>query len=525
MQIIYAKAARVTICLGDSPDAHLARRLVHLLFSHIILIDPKEWTKIIVALHIQSKQENGRVTPPEWQALMKLLRHSWWERCWVVQEVVLAHKVYLLYGGKYIDWSTLLILISALTCDEGSLTCTLIMSEDTTYHDSTPIGLQHGPVMEAYRREYREKKVLEFHDLLRNCIMFRATDPRDKIFALQGITEAATAIPIDYQLSIEDVLMNTARYFIKRPGAIEVLQNAGIGWIVESDGTEAPKMPSWVADWSRPRRVGCELSYSSYKEGFLYRAAVEKKAQVRELDDRTIELAVVHVDYIKTRGKTKSYPPENVILDEQEASDKWVHWLREATSIARSLPSKYHISQSQSEAFWRTCIADRNGVTRPASPSYGEKYLDFRQFNLRRYALNHPRSTPGPYPISENENLLPEEGQLLEARYKERKPDMAHIQNALLFSDAMVACCNGRCFAVTEKGYIGIVPPGTKEGDMLCLVMGAQVPFVLRPLPDPDGDCIDGERFYALVGECYVHGMMDGEGLRQGLVEQPFTIR
>ncbi len=59
---------------------------------------------------------------------------------------------------------------------------------------------------------------------------------------------------------------------------------------------------------------------------------------------------------------------------------------------------------------------------------------------------------------------------------------------------------------------------------MLCLIMGAQVPFVLRPLSDSDADWIDGERLYALVGECYVHGMMDGEGLRQCRVEQTFMI-
>jgi len=72
---------------------------------------------------------------------------------------------------------------------------------------------------------------------------------------------------------------------------------------------------------------------------------------------------------------------------------------------------------------------------------------------------------------------------------------------------------------------MAIVPPGTKEGDMVCLFMGAQVPFLLRPLSTSDGERSNQKPIYQLVGECYVHGMMDGEGMRQGLRVQKFYIQ
>jgi hypothetical protein len=71
---------------------------------------------------------------------------------------------------------------------------------------------------------------------------------------------------------------------------------------------------------------------------------------------------------------------------------------------------------------------------------------------------------------------------------------------------------------------VAIAPPGMKEGDMVCLFMGAQVPFILRPLLASGVEGSGKEQSYALVGECYVHGMMDGEGLRLGLDARKFVV-
>jgi hypothetical protein len=216
------------------------------------------------------------------------------------------------------------------------------------------------------------------------------------------------------------------------------------------------------------------------------------------------------------------------LQDDREENDKYMLWLREAESIARKLPVQYRTGQSQSEAFWRTCTGDRNGFNRPAGPEYSEFFLDFREATIRKYTLDHANSTPGPKPLSENENLLQEEGEFLELRYNAKpyfERFQEHMVGSFSFSNALGSCCNGRCFGVTEKGYMVVAPPGTKEGDMLCLIMGAQVPFLLRPLSDSEEEASNGKRCYALVGECYVHGMMDGEGLEQGFSEQNFLIR
>jgi hypothetical protein len=74
----------------------------------------------------------------------------------------------------------------------------------------------------------------------------------------------------------------------------------------------------------------------------------------------------------------------------------------------------------------------------------------------------------------------------------------------------------GRKFCATSKTYLGWVPPTAETGDIVYVVFGAKVPFILRER---------GSSFYRLTGECYVHGIMEGEAMDKGdLVEQRFRI-
>jgi len=56
----------------------------------------------------------------------------------------------------------------------------------------------------------------------------------------------------------------------------------------------------------------------------------------------------------------------------------------------------------------------------------------------------------------------------------------------------------------TAKGYIGQGPPWMHDGDIICILFGGKVPYVLRP---------EGSH-WRFIGECYVHGIMQGEGLK-----------
>jgi hypothetical protein len=64
---------------------------------------------------------------------------------------------------------------------------------------------------------------------------------------------------------------------------------------------------------------------------------------------------------------------------------------------------------------------------------------------------------------------------------------------------------------VTEKGFMGSGVESLQVGDAVVLVAGADVPFIFRPVADAEND---KEPKFKLIGEAYVHGIMQGEALR-----------
>ncbi|KAF9636440.1 Heterokaryon incompatibility [Lasiodiplodia theobromae] len=78
------------------------------------------------------------------------------------------------------------------------------------------------------------------------------------------------------------------------------------------------------------------------------------------------------------------------------------------------------------------------------------------------------------------------------------------------YTEAMYYCFCLRRFFVTKKGYIGIGPACMQEGDKVCVLSGAIVPFILRS---------DGAE-HKLVGEAYVHGIMHGEAYQSTLIKE-----
>jgi hypothetical protein len=69
-----------------------------------------------------------------------------------------------------------------------------------------------------------------------------------------------------------------------------------------------------------------------------------------------------------------------------------------------------------------------------------------------------------------------------------------------------------RCFATTKRGYMGLVPSYAEIGDEIWVLLGGQVLYVLREAGKKY--VLFGEKEYEFIGECYIHGLMDGEAMQ-----------
>jgi hypothetical protein len=87
------------------------------------------------------------------------------------------------------------------------------------------------------------------------------------------------------------------------------------------------------------------------------------------------------------------------------------------------------------------------------------------------------------------------------------------------FETKAINAATGRCFFATSKGFLGLGPRSMQRGDIVAVLFGGRVPFILRSM--------DGH--FRLVGECYVHGIMDGEVVQMWkdgeLSESEFELR
>jgi hypothetical protein len=72
----------------------------------------------------------------------------------------------------------------------------------------------------------------------------------------------------------------------------------------------------------------------------------------------------------------------------------------------------------------------------------------------------------------------------------------------------------------SQKGYYGMASKEAQEGDLICILFGGEVSFVLR---------LNGDGRYRMIGGCYVYSIVNGEAMRKveagRILLQDFVIK
>jgi hypothetical protein len=76
---------------------------------------------------------------------------------------------------------------------------------------------------------------------------------------------------------------------------------------------------------------------------------------------------------------------------------------------------------------------------------------------------------------------------------------------------------SGRRPFITEKGYVGVGPAAMRPGDIVCILFGAHVPYVIRQESE-------NPLRFSPVGDVYVHGIMDGEFMMMEFRKETFEL-
>jgi len=368
-------------------------------------------------------------------------------------------------------------------------------------------------------------RVTEFADrnervsLLTNLDFMRitsSTDERDKVYAAFGISNPAETTTIDYTLPVRDVYTKVAQQSILAHKGYAILSFCKY----PSQGSTRLGLPTWVPDWAdrKPQHnrylpffhtgvAGMIVMDENIKK-LLYRAAAGSILKNLRFEDDGLTLVVPGVvpdkltfisstlaletkssEVLASAKFRQPHNPGN--SDEQHAQESpqtpWatfnnMQWLRE---WAAQQP------QEAKNLDWQRYIRAYNWKFHPQGPPDQFEEPIYVPTGEGLDEAYHITLLAGASPFED----LKEQGQGFEFDFENRLEDGFEKLRSLF------AYLIGRRFAVSQFGLLALVPAEAREGDIIAIVEGAELPFLLRPV---------GQDKTQFVGLCYVHGIMDG---------------
>jgi len=204
-----------SICINQedaeekSTQVGLMRRIFEEASSTIAWIGDTDPTDAKLAIDLLRKFDVVKAVPQlekglssqelrEWNAFWELMSSPWFERSWIVQEIAVATRPVLRYGGEEIPWETFARAISIISVS-GMKTLFLFsypFQKSGRLEDCS--GLENGIIMENLRLASMNGDYLALKDMLKVGLMFKATLPIDKVYALLGIVLEGGVIHPDH---------------------------------------------------------------------------------------------------------------------------------------------------------------------------------------------------------------------------------------------------------------------------------------------------------------------------------------
>ncbi|RDI88464.1 hypothetical protein Vi05172_g1473 [Venturia inaequalis] len=525
MAEVYSCARKVVIWLGESySNVDPAFNTIHAITEKLMPIFKacidKEISEVI-DLKVLAFKSDKTVRKLHWDSLAELLKRSWFQRVWCIQELVNAKEAIIRLGSWEMDWKFFASVIGTIrNYDIDSQ----LWSRGECY-GSTTVG-----TIEELRSTSPDQRPTLLN-LLRKTRVYKSTLPVDKFFGLLNIVSDAleSGVRVNYDCDSSQLYRHFAVQQMQRHNSLDLLHDC---WF--SQHPSPMRLPSWVPNWTQPL---WHYTVSSLNLPFM--AAGDTQPVFRFDDEaQTMHIKGRIVDTIAEVEKLRSVPrskePQDFHGDKDEApwrsrpgetpwykregksfwecfSENYVEegrhsrkaWVTNAMAIA--FPGKV-CTPTQFENLWRTFVWDLtpNGLRPPSY--YGESFSDWLVSITSTYAENQEHS--------EAKRIAN-----ISLDFREEVGDTHPITDMMAkvmqFSKANSRCYNRR-FYRSKHGRFGWGVDSIEAGDIVCILDGASAPFILRP--------IEGGS-HILIGDTYIHGLMYGEGMKDETLGRIFQLK
>ena len=510
MREIYNRAQQVLVWLAASeyPSSGVAALVSALAGIRSVTASLEDPTVIGgLADHLLDNVFNDK---NDWSGLVMMLKDPWWNRAWIVQELVFAQSVVILLGDIPIIWTafeqcmTLLFVFTIHAFHPG-------LAKGFYENDDEPPGLtQRGQDLKyitslrpsqliELRQHMRDVKSMSLLRLLAQNWNRGATDPRDKVFALLGLAtdEHSSSVVPDYSKPVDHVYRKVVQDIIERQQNLDVLSCGGL----YSHGSTFPSWcPNWTSDGYRPIREA--IQFIDRDERWFNSAGGTLPDFSFSADLNVLVASGFKVDTVKTIGQVQKN--RHVLLLEVLSQCK------EVGIVPTGDEDVYQTGEPWVEAVEQTMLFGGSD----GFENLGE-------------TLTIDGSLSGPIDLKSLKGLSPSDPE--DAMDNDRGPRTRHetFRRTLRRDMSMW----GRLVFSTEQGFLGNASPNIREGDVVVILLGGRTPFILRK----------DSAHWLLVEACYskykealhfyddnlnqmpfsVHGLMQGEILRPTAMECP----
>ncbi|KAI9694237.1 MAG: hypothetical protein M1820_009095 [Bogoriella megaspora] len=124
-------------------------------------------------------------------SLESFFENPYWQRLWIAQEIMLARYVRIICGETLLSWDELRRFVDSAEASSAASMLSI-------------------PAQVTWLAEHAlSAKKFDFSSLFRTFRHSKCEDPRDKIYALQGILEEQSNTKIDYARSVYDIFLDT----------------------------------------------------------------------------------------------------------------------------------------------------------------------------------------------------------------------------------------------------------------------------------------------------------------------------
>lgn len=540
MKSIYRQASLVLISFGENFNASVGT-LVSNLVKQLSKISNSQETRDLESCHHFPKDVTLRClglpcrADESWPALSSTLQSTYFDRIWVVQEVMMAQKAVIPFLGGVISWDMFLDAYGWLIKHEFYIADKDVQDPQ----EGTPLP----PILGIYRQTKVSPRAWLLGDIVCRTTRLKSTDPRDRIFALAGVAEDGEGVEINYTKSRMDVFEDFARRTIKFEKSLRILSDA------QQVNMEDCVPPSWVPQWDKEHVIP-NMSERGFDAARRTKPSVESRGQVPGvLSVSGLEIGVV-------AAKAHLVDPGS---DWTESFPNLYACLVRTGSITPGTTSEAIIGKRIREMAWCLILGTYfDQMATPCGDEADDTLLDdfcayivqfflsvcpfaydqeqgHREDKARKYLhlvqaildAHHNHLIPtGVIPsafqvemqgwlreriptlsseLAEDTQKLDELVGYISTVYATQRDRWQRFQLSCEGRGALGDVRAPRTLFSTDRGTMGAGPPKLEEGDIICILYGGPVPYVLRPTAVP------GE--YKFVGDCYLHGQMRGEAL------------